>query len=342
MKIKYLTQPIPGTPFKLNVNWDYTRQTDKKKYHFHEEEDIQNKHILVSKHLRTNKKQYRPGEKVELYALVKSNRPVDCEDYYAVAYLIPLADERKKIPVILRPSSCTTEKVCIDFSNDKPNTTLPNPFKRLGVEFKALGKRRFRIIDAYQHDNKGELALIPKGMFVKIPPSTAVEAHIVTFGSPVGIEASSNGQKIDRIISPQDQQGVVHTLRIEGDGIDTVEFFGGSNEASILMFCYEPIAVVKDVKTLTHLITTSRNKNEKICCFKGSVTLDSKEKPGKWNAYLFVQTINIAPEGISPEKAAQIIGGISLSQNMEDVKNVEDTDIKCGACDIVDYVFEII
>lgn len=340
MKIEYLTQPIPGTPFKLKVGWDYTRHTDKKSYHYHQEENIENKHVLVSKHLRTSKTQYRPGERVELFGLLQSNMPFDCDYYYVVAYLIPLADETRRIPVVLHPSLCQTEKICVDFSGEKPATTLPNRFTRLQAQFKAPGGEPFQVVDMYQHDEKGELALFPKGMYVKVPPSGAVEAQVVTFAGLVGMKAYSQGRTVGQAVTTP-QEGIVHNLRIEGDGIDHVEFFGGDNEASLLTFCYQPMEPVSGVGLLTHRATT-HVAGKRICCYKGAITLDPDERPGKWNAYLFAQTVNIVPEGVPPETAAQLIGGLPVSQNMENAQNVPESDIECGACDIVDFMFEVI
>jgi hypothetical protein len=338
--IDYKTHPIPGTPFKLKVKWDYARQTDKKNYEYNEEEDVQNEHVLVSKQIRPNKLQYRPGETVELYALIESEKPFPCDYYYALAYLIPMADESRKIPVVLHPSQCGAEKICVDFSADKPGTTLPGHFTRLGAEFRSPGDRRFKIVDRYQSDGRGELDLFPKAVFIDIPKSGAVEAHIVTSASPVGMEVYSGGRKIGHVLSPQ-EQGVVHVLRLEAEDIDQIQLYGGDNEASMLMFCYAPNTAVEGVYVLSHRIKPASCSQNRVCCFRGSITLDPKEMPGRWMGYLFVQTVNLVPEGTPPEEAAGLIGGIPVSQNMQDAAGVEDTEIECGACALVDFMFEV-
>ena len=59
-------------------------------------------------------------------------------------------------------------------------------------------------------------------------------------------------------------------------------------------------------------------------------------------SFLVVQNTNIVPEGTPPEVAAQMIGGIMQSQNMVDAKEVKESDIECGACALVDFVFEVV
>jgi hypothetical protein len=57
---------------------------------------------------------------------------------------------------------------------------------------------------------------------------------------------------------------------------------------------------------------------------------------GPWKHYLYVQTVNIAPQGMDPLLAARIIGGLPVSQNMKPVINVA-----CGPLIIEDGQFDI-
>jgi hypothetical protein len=242
---------------------------------------------------------------------------------------------------VLHPSQCGAEKICIDFGPEKPGTTLPGRFIREGANFRSPGNQRFKIVDRYQNDNRGELDMFPKALFIDIPISTAVEAHVVTFASPVGMEIYSGGQRVAQVLSPQ-EQGVVHVLRIQGEDIDHVKFYGGSNEASLLMFCYAPDAAVEGVDILSHNTDPAAHSKNRVCCFCGSYPLDPKERPDRWAGYLFVQTINVVPEGTPADEAAGMIGGITVSQNMQDAAEVEDTEVECGACDIIECMFEVI
>ena len=229
------------------------------------------------------------------------------------------------------------KKVCVDFSGHEPDTTLPNQFTRLRALFKAPGGEKFRVVDRYQQDGKGELAIFTRGMSIKVPPSSAVEAHVVALGRELIMRAYNQGQPVGYTGAPRGQQ-VVHNLRIEGESIDYVDFMGGTNEASMLMFCYEPLQPVKG----TSLVSSDESQGKKICCYKGAVSLDPDEKPGKWKGYLFAQTVNVVPEGTPPEKAAQILGGVGVTQNMEDARKVAGSLIVCGGHDIVDFMFQVV
>jgi len=341
--IDYRTQPIPGTPFELVAKWDYIRHTSQRDIPFHQEELFINEHTLLLKTLRTNKRQYRPGERIDFFASIQSSKPFPCDYYFPVVYAVPIADQTRKFAVVLHPSICQGEKVCIDFSGDKPNTSLPMQFTRQGATFISPGPETFTIKDFYLQDGKGELGIVPKGVVINIPPSRMVQAIIVTHASEVGMSASYQNNNVGSANSTN-QNGVMQTLKIEGEAIDQVMIYGGSNEASILMFCYEPVeqATYETLpSTLTHLEHSGSHVIRKTCCYTGSYHIDPMEPPGLWQAFLFVQNTNVVPEGTPPEIAAQMIGGILQSQNMVDAKEVKDSDIECGACALVDFVFEV-
>jgi hypothetical protein len=57
---------------------------------------------------------------------------------------------------------------------------------------------------------------------------------------------------------------------------------------------------------------------------------------GPWKHYFHVQTVNIAPDGMAPELAARIIGGLPVSQNMAPV-----IDVACGPVVFEDGQFDI-
>lgn len=341
--IDYKTQPIPGTPFELVAKWDYIRHTDQRDMPFHQEELFINEHVLLTKTLRTNKRQYRPGERIDFYATLKSNKPYTCEYYYPVVYAVPIEDQTRKIAVVLHPSVCQGEKVCIDFSDDPPNTSLAMEFTRQGATFISPGPETFTIKDLYLQDGKGELGVIPKGIVVNFPPSRMVQAVIVTQGSEVYMTGQYQNQNVGGSNSTN-QHNSLQTIKIEAEAIDSVMIGGGSNEASILTFCYEPIEQVNQetiTPVLSHRETSAAHVTRKTCCYTGSYRLDPMEPPGLWQAFLFVQNTNIVPDGTPPEIAAQMIGGIQQSQNMVDAKDIKDSDIECGACALVDYVFEV-
>ncbi|KTD23855.1 Uncharacterised protein [Legionella lansingensis] len=71
------------------------------------------------------------------------------------------------------------------------------------------------------------------------------------------------------------------------------------------------------------------------CLYTG--TFKANNVPiGSWKHFFFVQTVNIAPSGMNPLLAAQIIGGLTVSQNAQ-----ADLDIACGPLIWEDGEFDI-
>ena len=71
------------------------------------------------------------------------------------------------------------------------------------------------------------------------------------------------------------------------------------------------------------------------CLYAGSLAVDDLPL-GPWRHYLFVQTVNTATAGMKPTEAAQIIGGLPVSQN-----TVPQVDVACGPLVVEDGQFDI-
>jgi hypothetical protein len=71
------------------------------------------------------------------------------------------------------------------------------------------------------------------------------------------------------------------------------------------------------------------------CFYTGELTVGAIPM-GPWKHYLYVQTVNCAPDGLKPIEAAKIIGGLPVSQNTKPA-----LDVACGPFVIEDGQFDI-
>ena len=70
VELKLPELPIPGTHFKVNAKWDYTRHTDMTTQTHSVDEVKVNPHVLTDKILITDKKLYHPGDTIRLFGLI--------------------------------------------------------------------------------------------------------------------------------------------------------------------------------------------------------------------------------------------------------------------------------
>ncbi len=70
VELKLPELPIPGTHFKVNAKWDYTRHTDMVTQTHAVDEVKVNPHVLTDKILITDKKLYHPGDTIRLFGLI--------------------------------------------------------------------------------------------------------------------------------------------------------------------------------------------------------------------------------------------------------------------------------
>jgi hypothetical protein len=327
MEISYVEQPIPGTPYKLEVAWEYQRTTNRTVRVHSIKETKTNPHVLLFKQLWSDRVKYRPGSRVRLFARIASFHPRPCDSYYVVAHYIPDRDPSRLLSTVLSPISCDiVDKVeppedkgrvltCVDFSHEKPSTLLNSTIQRERVRFEVPSGEQNRIVD-FTRDTNGELFLHNQ-LIVSVPLCTRVEAAIFFNNPLLTMEAYHAGKLMGsaRVSKPT---GRVVNLIIEADTIDRVVFKSGQWECSLLKFCYTPAKV------------------RRVCCYTGEMTIPSNEKASTWKGYLIVQNINDVPERTSPEKAAETIGGIIISQNF--IAQV----LGCGAIMVADHHFDVI
>lgn len=108
----------------------------------------------------------------------------------------------------------------------------------------------------------------------------------------------------------------------------------------------EPVAAVRTevfqrIAQIAHSIEDEKLRNRIFtflrhgCIYTGELTA-SNGPFGAWRHYLFVQTVNTATENMKPEQAAQIIGGLPVSQNTKPT-----LDVACGPFTVEDGQFDI-
>lgn len=102
-RIKYPHFPLPGTPFKLDVDWKYERRTDSGTLTHGDSPNRQNQHVLLYHRLFVDRKVYDPTQTIRLFGVLLPP-PIDkvtCKSYHCVALLSPLHLDQS-YPVVLR------------------------------------------------------------------------------------------------------------------------------------------------------------------------------------------------------------------------------------------------
>ncbi len=105
-RIKYPQFPLPGTPFKLDVDWKYERRTDSGTLTHGDSPNRQNQHVLLYHRLFVDRKLYDPAQTIRLYGVLipPSIEKGKCKSYHCVALLNPLHLDQS-YPVVLRSIS---------------------------------------------------------------------------------------------------------------------------------------------------------------------------------------------------------------------------------------------
>lgn len=101
--IKYPQFPLPGTSFKLDVDWKYERRTDSGTLTHGDNPSRQNQHILLYHRLFVDRNLYDPSQTIRLFGVLLPPpiRGITCKSYHCVALLSPLHLDQS-FPVVLR------------------------------------------------------------------------------------------------------------------------------------------------------------------------------------------------------------------------------------------------
>jgi hypothetical protein len=89
VELRYADVPIPGTPYTVEADWRYTRETTGASYSHAVAESNANEHVLDLQRLQTDRTTYRRGETIHLLATLVSPRERPCDSYHVICYLVP-------------------------------------------------------------------------------------------------------------------------------------------------------------------------------------------------------------------------------------------------------------
>lgn len=357
MEIEYPQLPLPGLAFKTEVKWKYRRNTSARTLTHEVAETTVNTQFLLGKLVRTTKPDYKPGETVQLVAAIWDYQPRPCFAYHVVAHLISRARPMTALRVVLHPSACPRtfpldppredpqERICVTFGDEQIGEyPYKGQFRWLG--YLDSGQFPVHIVDWFEQHKA--LVISTRSLLLSHVPARRVFLSVAQFTNvPVSaIAYNAAGQLLDQTTAPN-QQGVVHELTLQGDGIVRVVLRGGGGEGLLIRYCIEPIHDPQFLTTVSGPTLASVRRelprlelaNGRLrahrCCFAGSIPLPPDEQPGKWDVYLTVQNVNNVPDGTKPEEAATIIGGHLLSSH------TSAEVLGCTAIMLGDHVFDV-
>jgi hypothetical protein len=288
--------PLPGKPYRADVAWEYTRQTDRGVYPFAVQETRINEHVLISQKLWTDRSQYESGRIVEIMALLETTGVERPDAFHVVAHLTSDRRPERRISRILQPSECDrTPSFCVNFNQREPNTEAQFPIEEQGLIFRAERNSIFRGVPG-----QVELQFPSEGMEIAIPPSSRAEAFVVSFHpEPIILEAyDADNIRLDRASTPSNPLLVQGSLERP---IARLVLSGGGSEGQLIQIC---------LTSRMPSILERSNSDTQIFCYKGRYTLDPSEVQSSWSGLLSAQTVNIVPPGTPPEVAATTIGGL--------------------------------
>lgn len=318
MKIAYNEVPLPGSAYKLGVDWSYQRETDQKTYTHHVTETRQNAHILREQELITDRLLYRQGQNVYFLAVIGfENNEESCPDYHIVAHAVSptKTHARRTMLRAARPAELVTFKEtfqefrdenpltmrCVDFSAFSAGKNFGHNFTHMLFSFSALGNQNLRIVDTMPRpvrDGIGEMIFPDAGVEITLPGvSEEVAADVATLADKPVVLRAFDGPTEVGVETSGTQQGVSYHLRISARQITHIVIEGGGGEGILLKLC------------------ATRSFKDHVCYYWGSITLSPMEEIGLWSTYLFVQTVNNVGLGTPPIVAAKTIGGLITSRN---------------------------
>lgn len=325
-------RPFAGRPYSSNITWDYTRETTGGTFNKSITTERKNENVLVSKRVWTERSTYHSGERVRICAEVITNYVNSPEDYFVVAQCFPKSNPERIIHRILVPgefkySKQIKEKNCFfGFSpRYKSGDTINFPFDYGDFHFEGTDPARF-----YgpwpTHDPQAVTVLrIPQdGLEIAFPASSQVQVQIYHTFLPVNTEAYNEANQLVASNTSTNEQNVSQVLDLIGTEITHVKVSGGGGEGNIVGMCIYQKSE-----------ETQMQEGEYRFIYTGQFDLELREPQNKWGIALFVQTVNNVPVSVDPAVAAGTIGGVTVSNNIEDSG-------ACGVVMLLDHIFDVI
>ncbi len=321
MKIDYQEMPLPGIPYSTEVNYDYSRHTNKGIHSFSHKEKLANPHVLGEQELITNKATYTQGNQVYFLAAISGlDRDEECPERHVVAHAVsPLSESLKS--TILKPLNPIDMKylsrIFSDVDLNKPLLpqylyfgdyawqNLPPAgipwFKHRGFRVTGINGNLLRFSDTLPRptqDGIGELTIPNDGVEIQLPiGSEGVFAWVYgQHSEPITMEAFDGDKKVGTHSGAG--QGVPALLQVLAPRITRITITGGGAEGLLMLFA------------------SARKLEGNVCYYWGKTQLEPTAELGLWSTYLMVQTVNDVPAGTDPARAAQTIGGLVSSSNL--------------------------
>jgi hypothetical protein len=126
-----------------------------------------------------------------------------------------------------------TQKVCVDLSTVTP-ASGPSPLTVGAVTFDVGGPYQVRPMGTFTGLD------VQRHAVVKFPPSSSIEATLVTFAQPATLQALSGGTPVGTA-TMSGAQSVAETLTLSGASIDNAVITAPADETLLLRFCYTPL-----------------------------------------------------------------------------------------------------
>jgi len=300
VEMNYPEIPLPGKPYKLDVNWKYRRETDRRSLGHSVSETKQNGHFIAVQRLLTDKHVYAPGETVLFTGLLGLEpKQKACGNMFVTAAALS-PDHQRAYKIILRPAEAAVparsrgevaNRRCFSFVHQRRGDKFNTPRVIDGVTYDPGGSTAVFL----PVPGSGSIALrFPdRGLTVRFPsPVQGVFARVLVFGGQVKMTAWSGATDVGSAVIT----ALKPDVSIVASNITHVTFVGGSNEAFLVEIC----------------VQTAEGP---FCVYRGQLQLAPNEQIGPWKTYLFAQTRNDVAVDADPLVAAQTIGGLPVTHN---------------------------
>lgn len=330
-------EPWPGLPYSMRADWSYRRETTSGSLDAAITEQRPNEHVLVTKRVSTERDSYAGGERVRFCAELVTERANRAEDYLVVAHAFPLDGSDRAVHRILTPGRCRRrpgggprDETCYE---GFPPPAKPGEPAEVPID---LGKARFvapreglRYSGPIAFPGGPPVATLrfpPQGTVIEFAGAAAVTIDVLHFHSAVSAIARDAAGTVLDTDQGTEQQGAIQRLSLTGPGIATVELAGGGNEAEVIRVCVIEFGESDD----DDLPPRARRFT-----YTGSFDLGLHEDPNRWGVSAWVQTVNNVPPGTDPFIAAQTIGGLTASHDIQTLAT-------CLTVMLLDHAFDVL
>ena len=331
-------EPWPGLPYSMRADWSYRRETTSGSLDAATTEDRPNEHVLLAKRVTTERDSYGGGDRVRICVELATERASRPEDYLVVAHAFPLDGSDRVVHRILTPGRCrrrpgggpVDETCCEGFPPPgKPGAPARVPIDLDRARFVAprQGLRYAGPVALPDLPPVTSLRFPPEGTVIEFPNADGVTIDVLHWHSAVTATAHDEAGTVLDSAQAGDRQGAIQRLTLTGPRIATVELTGGGDAGEVIRVC-----VLNFGKDDDDVYVPPKARR---FFYTGSFDLGLHEDPGRWGVSAWVQTVNNVPPGTDPAAAAQTIGGLTASHDMQTVA-------ACLTVMLLDHAFDVL